>query len=174
MLFQWAWTGEKSTNRFKQEKRQPISPNKAKWDRVSLCSSNTKKNGDWNNNNEHMNKSEISKTHMASVIHNQASKQSPKQQEEKMKNSESEDETRDTPWTYLRAPPKQRLLDFSMLLLHSSYPARESLFSQTKLLFNPLSMNFSSLLNALLPHSLVHSISNSPQKPLYSNLSPSL
>ena len=34
---------------------------------------------------------------MASVIHNQASKQSPKQQEEKMKNSESEDETRDTP-----------------------------------------------------------------------------
>ena len=44
-----------------------------------------------------MNKSEINKTHMAFIIHNQASKQSPKQQEEKMKNSESEDETRDTP-----------------------------------------------------------------------------
>ena len=39
-----------------------------------------------------MNKPEISKTPVASVIHNQTSKQSPKQQEEKMKNSGSEDE----------------------------------------------------------------------------------
>ena len=69
---------------------------------------------------------------VASVIHNQTSKQSPKQQEKKMKNSGSEDETRDTQWTYLRAPLKQRLLDFSMLLLHGSCPPWESFLSKKK------------------------------------------
>ena len=39
-----------------------------------------------------MNKPEINKTRVASVIHNETSKQSPKQQEEKMKNSGIEDE----------------------------------------------------------------------------------
>ena len=49
-----------------------------------------------------------------------------------MKNNGSEDKTRDTQWTYLRASLKQRLLDFLVLIFHGSCYTRESFFYQTK------------------------------------------
>ena len=68
-----------------------------------------------------MNKPEISKTRVASVIHNQTSRQSPKLQEEKMKNTGSEDEQEihsKLTWELLQSKDSSEELCESPLLIH--------------------------------------------------------
>ena len=58
------WWEEYKQIQIRKKKRQPISPNKAKWNNDSLNSNSAKRNNEWNNNNEHMNELEINKNYV--------------------------------------------------------------------------------------------------------------
>ena len=85
MLFQWAWTGEKSTSKFKRENGNQYLHIKQNETELHWVQTNTKKNSEWNNQWAYEQARNRQNSCKAPVIHNQTSKQIPKQQEEKMK-----------------------------------------------------------------------------------------